>query len=473
MGASLVPTPPGTHTHTHTHSFHSLSLSPPPFLQPSSIHWHGQRQVATSIMDGVVSVTQRLVGGADGATNASTTPPAFLYDFYLREGENENGEKREKRQRAVTKERAGLERARVTGGHLLNLLSLSLHSFHSGGAYWYHSHASVQYMDGLRGMLYVDDPAFSLSAGPVHDEPTLLFLTDWYHQLADDLAEDYLTNNPDGAEPVPDNALANGIGQHYCGEACEVAILDAAPPADDDGEPGELCSSPTDFILVNGAGFAPFYVSLLTTGPLVRYFIVALDGVPTAPEDMTGLPVFIDAGQRVRLSLCREGGASAAASPVFVLAEMADANFDSVSPFNSTVALLDFSGRKGGFEGLVNVKEEMEAVAAVGGALPWKAGASTVKVSALLAVPGLVPARVVAAFNAPINPDSGPALAAGDAKKAAVPASRKAAAGVKTPAAMAAAQKSHHHSLDREETDPARITAREAMRSSTALRPRE
>ena len=37
-------------------------------------------------MDGVVDVTQRLVGGADGATNASTGPPAFLYDFVLREG---------------------------------------------------------------------------------------------------------------------------------------------------------------------------------------------------------------------------------------------------------------------------------------------------------------------------------------------------------------------------------------------------
>ena len=84
-------------------SSHENSLCSPPSIfhppppQPASIHWHGQRQVATSIMDGVVSVTQRPVGGADGATNASTTPPAFLYDFVLREGERGGERERQKR----------------------------------------------------------------------------------------------------------------------------------------------------------------------------------------------------------------------------------------------------------------------------------------------------------------------------------------------------------------------------------------
>jgi hypothetical protein len=78
---------------SHTHSRTTRTPTPTPQIEyvnlldaPSSIHWHGQRQVATSIMDGVSAVTQRGVGGADGATNSSTFPPAFLYDFVLREG---------------------------------------------------------------------------------------------------------------------------------------------------------------------------------------------------------------------------------------------------------------------------------------------------------------------------------------------------------------------------------------------------
>lgn len=70
-------------------------------------------------MDGVSSVTQRGAGGADRATNASTGPPAFLYDFTARDP----------------------------------------------GAYWWHAHFSVQYADGLRGMLFVEDPVLATAIG--------------------------------------------------------------------------------------------------------------------------------------------------------------------------------------------------------------------------------------------------------------------------------------------------------------------
>ena len=102
--------------------------------QPSSVHWHGMRQVATQIMDGPTFVTQRLVGGADGATNASTGPPAFLYDFVLREGEKKNGWTDGWMERERDRDK---QRARAS---LLSQLSLSLLFTHpnTGGAYWYH-----------------------------------------------------------------------------------------------------------------------------------------------------------------------------------------------------------------------------------------------------------------------------------------------------------------------------------------------
>lgn len=325
----------------------------------------------------------------------------------------------------------------------------------------------------------MDDPAFTLdSAGsPGSQQPTLLFLTDWYHQLAAPLTASYVSgDNPDGVEPVPDNALANGIGQHYCGDGCEVAVLAAAPPGDGGGKRGAptgapLCSAPTDLVLVNGAAFAPFYVSLFSTGPPVRAFITALDGVPTAPEEVTGSPVFVDAGQRVQLSLCRGGGdaAAAAGSPVFVLSEMADASFDYDAPFNSTVAVLDFSGRRGGLAGVAHAVEEVQAERVAGG-LPWKAGASRVSVASLLAVPGLVPPEVEAALGAVPKPGPGsPAL--GDAPPAATAAAaappRKAG-----PVGAAAAAKTSTHVHDREELNPARVAAREAMRGGASFRPR-
>ena len=318
-------------------------------------------------------------------------------------------------------------------------------------------------MDGLRGMLFVDDPAPSVSAGsppppPSSQAPALLFLTDWYHELSAVLASSYLTGNPDGVEPVPDNALANGIGQHYCGAACEVAVLQAVAGGDGGGgggggggeAAGPPCPSPADLALVNGAAFAPFYVTLHTTGPPPRSFITAIDGVPVSPVETTGEPVFIDVGQRVRVSLCLGGG-----GPVFVVSEMADASFDYSAPFNSSVAVLDFSGGVGGLAGLL-----LDPGQKLGGALPpatpprtlpWKAGADRVAVADLLAVPGLVPAEVVAALDA--APKDGPG--AGDSAQAG-------------PTTAAAAKHVH----DRDELDPVRISVRESMRSGTAFRPR-
>ena len=53
------------------------------------------------------------------------------------------------------------------------------------GTYWYHSHLSTQYCDGLRGAMVVydpDDPYADLY--DVDDESTVITLVDWYHTAA-------------------------------------------------------------------------------------------------------------------------------------------------------------------------------------------------------------------------------------------------------------------------------------------------
>ncbi|KIJ55075.1 multicopper oxidase [Sphaerobolus stellatus SS14] len=53
------------------------------------------------------------------------------------------------------------------------------------GTFWYHSHLSTQYVDGLRGALVVydnEDPNRSLY--DIDDASTVITLADWYHGFA-------------------------------------------------------------------------------------------------------------------------------------------------------------------------------------------------------------------------------------------------------------------------------------------------
>ena len=71
------------------------------------------------------------------------------------------------------------------------------------GTFWYHSHLSTQYCDGLRGPLVVYDPSdpnldlYDVDDGMLspyvidwtqslkrHTESTVITLSDWYHTLA-------------------------------------------------------------------------------------------------------------------------------------------------------------------------------------------------------------------------------------------------------------------------------------------------
>ncbi|KAF9258732.1 Cupredoxin [Marasmius fiardii PR-910] len=119
-------------------------------VRATSIHWHGTFQKGSNWVDGVASVTQCPI----------TPGNSFLYDFGVPDP----------------------------------------------GTYWYHSHISVQYCDGLRGPLVVYDPDDPYKNNyDVDDESTILTIADWYelHNLLATLA------------PVTSNAtLINGEGRY-------------------------------------------------------------------------------------------------------------------------------------------------------------------------------------------------------------------------------------------------------------------
>ncbi|KAF7558345.1 hypothetical protein G7046_g5811 [Stylonectria norvegica] len=76
------------------------------------------------------------------------------------------------------------------------------------GTYWYHSHTSAQYPDGLRAPFIVHDKDFPYKND--YDEEVVLTLSDWYHDEMQVLLPTFLSKyNPTGAEPVPKNSLMN------------------------------------------------------------------------------------------------------------------------------------------------------------------------------------------------------------------------------------------------------------------------
>ncbi|KAJ7606635.1 laccase 1 precursor [Roridomyces roridus] len=132
-------------------------LTDPTMLRSTSIHWHGFFQAGSSWEDGPAFVTQCPI-----AANHS-----FDYQFDVPE---------------------------------------------QTGTFWYHSHLSTQYCDGLRGPFVVydpNDPAKSLY--DVDNDATVITLADWQVSL------------PRAVSPL--HTLINGLGRYMGGPASTLAVI--------------------------------------------------------------------------------------------------------------------------------------------------------------------------------------------------------------------------------------------------------
>ncbi|KAF9563579.1 yellow laccase [Agrocybe pediades] len=134
-------------------------------LVSTSVHWHGLFQKSSNWADGTEGITQCPI----------VPQQSFMYKFAVPD---------------------------------------------QAGTFWYHSHYSTQYCDGLRGALVVYDPEDPhRSLYDVDDESTIITLADWYHEPA------HLT----GALPVPDSTLINGAGRYPGGPAVPLTIISVQP----------------------------------------------------------------------------------------------------------------------------------------------------------------------------------------------------------------------------------------------------
>nr|AOX15702.1 laccase 1 [Trametes hirsuta] len=131
-------------------------------LKSTSIHWHGFFQKGTNWADGPAFVNQCPISSGH----------SFLYDFQVPD---------------------------------------------QAGTFWYHSHLSTQYCDGLRGPFVVYDPNDPhASLYDVDNDDTVITLADWYHTAAK-LGPAF----PLGA----DATLINGLGRSPSTTAADLAVI--------------------------------------------------------------------------------------------------------------------------------------------------------------------------------------------------------------------------------------------------------
>nr|AGW43035.1 laccase [Ganoderma weberianum] len=129
----------------------------------TSVHWHGLFQEGTNWADGPAFVTQCPIASGD----------SFLYDFRVPD---------------------------------------------QAGTFWYHSHLSTQYCDGLRGPLVVYDPHDPLAhMYDVDDESTVITLTEWYH-IAAELGPRFPAGDAN-------STLINGMGRSIATPTADLAVV--------------------------------------------------------------------------------------------------------------------------------------------------------------------------------------------------------------------------------------------------------
>nr|AEP71394.1 laccase 1 [Trametes gibbosa]AEQ28163.1 laccase 1 [Trametes gibbosa] len=135
-------------------------------LKSTSIHWHGFFQHGTNWADGPAFVNQCPIASGH----------SFLYDFQVPD---------------------------------------------QAGTFWYHSHLSTQYCDGLRGPFVVYDPNDPhASLYDVDNDDTVITLADWYH-VAAKLGPRF----PLGA----DATLINGLGRSPSTVSADLSVINVTP----------------------------------------------------------------------------------------------------------------------------------------------------------------------------------------------------------------------------------------------------
>ncbi|KAE8443950.1 hypothetical protein EG329_001174 [Mollisiaceae sp. DMI_Dod_QoI] len=198
----------------------------------TSLHWHGLYQNGTNWMDGTAGITQCPI------------PPgqSFLYNFTVN---------------------------------------------NQFGTYWYHSHVSSQYTDGLVGPFIIHSPA-EAAVRSTYDYDQVILFQDWYHDLSAALLPDYLASGNENAEPLPDNGVIQGTNYFNCssydpsdGYTCQENSTRAILPVHQQKR--------HRLRLINTGAFGEFQVSIDNH----TLSVIEADSTLISPVDVHRLPIHI------------------------------------------------------------------------------------------------------------------------------------------------------------------------------------
>jgi len=190
--------------------------------QSTSIHWHGIFQHRTTADDGVAQVSQCPIS------------PGHNFEYQFSSGTQ-------------------------------------------AGSFWYHSHLSTQYCDGLRGPLVIYDP-FDAQRNlyDFDDESTVITIGDWYHLPALQAFADKTI-----VAPTPDSVVINGKARYAGGPDTPLSVIGPVLP-----------NKKYRFRLINISCFAYFSVSL--DGH--TFTVIEADGQAHQPYEVDEIDIF--PGQR-------------------------------------------------------------------------------------------------------------------------------------------------------------------------------
>ncbi|KIJ32230.1 multicopper oxidase, partial [Sphaerobolus stellatus SS14] len=250
----------------------SVQLTSPEMRRSTSIHWHGLFQHRTASEDGPAMVNQCPVAPGH----------SYTYDIPL------NGQ---------------------------------------SGTFWYHSHLSTQYVDGLRGALVIyDDEDPNISLYDVDDASTVITLADWYHGFAPALQDAYFSpQNGGGHEPVPDSGVINGLGRFIGGPTTiPRAIINV------------IAGQRYRLRVINISGFAQFRFSI--DGH--RMTVIEADGIPHEPLTVDSFNIYVAQRYSVVVTANQPVGNYWIRAPLTVSGASSNKNLDATNIF----AILRYAG---------------------------------------------------------------------------------------------------------------------------------
>ncbi|PPQ80727.1 hypothetical protein CVT25_001847 [Psilocybe cyanescens] len=243
-------------------------LTDPSMMMSTSVHWHGFVQKRSNWADGVSGVTQCPIAPGH----------SFMYQF-------------------------------GTGDQ--------------SGTFWYHSHFSTQYCDGLRGAIIVYDPEdpyedlYDFDDGnrispniPIDHlelistfillptESTVITLADWYHAVAPITQREVI--------PVYNSTLINGLGRYAGGPASPLSVIKVLPNKRYRFRMVSISCSPNFVFSIDGHQLTIIEVDSINVEPLVvdkiqifagqRYSFILNTNMPVSNYWIRALPNFGNVG---------------------------------------------------------------------------------------------------------------------------------------------------------------------------------